>query len=125
MLNAATGALVATLPIGRGNDGVRYDAARQRIYVSSGVAGNVVIIQQNVVGALDSYAVREAVFTRPGARTLTFDPVTGTIYTMAPSGTYDPSQPVDPDAFGVAFFPNVWAPSSLAVISISLPAASG
>ena len=48
VLSADTGALVTKLPIGRGNDGVLWDATRRRIYVSSGVAGNVLIVQQNV-----------------------------------------------------------------------------
>ena len=52
--------------------------------------------------------MREAVFTRVGARTLTFDPVSGIIYTMAPAGYYNPGKPVDANAFGVSYFPNVW-----------------
>ena len=121
VLNSATGAQVALLPIGRGNDGVRWDATRQRVYASSGVAGNVVVIQQHTTGGVDAYAVREAIVTKQGARTLTFDPVSGVIYTMAPDGRYDPAQPYNPDAFGVAFFPNVWYPNTLEVIALAPP----
>ena len=121
VLNSATGAKVASLPIGRGNDGVRWDATRQRVYAASGVAGNIVVIQQHTTAGVDAYAVREAIVTKQGARTLTFDPVSGVIYTMAPDGRYDPAQPYDVDAFGVSFFPNVWYPNSLEVIALAPP----
>ena len=121
VLDSASGVKRAALPIGRGNDGVRWDAARGRIYASSGVAANVVVIQQHVVSGADSYAVREAIVTKPGARTLTFDPVSGVIYTMAPDGRYDPRQPYDPDAWGVSFFPNVWYSNTLEVIALAPP----
>jgi len=124
VLNSATGAKVAALPLGRGNDGVRWDAARGRIYATSGVAGNLVIIQQHVVSGVDAYAVREAIETKIGARTLTFDPASGIIYTMAPNGRYDPSQPYNANAFGVAFFPNTWFANTLEVIAYAPPSAT-
>jgi hypothetical protein len=121
VLDSTTGAKKASLPIGRGNDGVRWDATRGRIYVSSGVAANVVVIQQRVTAGVDAYAVREAITTKPGARTLTFDPVSGVIYTLAPDGRYDPTRPFDADAWGVSFYNNVWFPNTLEVIALAPP----
>jgi hypothetical protein len=122
VLDSATGAKkAAAIPIGRGNDGVRWDAARGRIYASSGVAANVVVIQQRVSAGADAYAVREAIVTKPGARTLTFDPTSGTIYTAAPDGRFDPTKPFDADAWGVSFYPNVWFPNTLEVIALAPP----
>lgn len=121
VLDSTTGVKKASLPIGRGNDGVRWDATRGRIYVSSGVAANVVVIQQRVTGGVDAYAVREAITTKPGARTLTFDPLSGVIYTLAPDGRYDPTRPFDADAWGVSFYNNVWFPNTLEVIALAPP----
>ncbi len=90
VMNSDSGALVTTIPIGRGNEVVKFDAARRRVYASSGVAGNIVVVQQNVdprTGA-DTYIALEAVTTKPGAKTMDFDPLTGSLITLAPDGWY-------------------------------------
>ena len=85
VLDATAGTKVATVPIGRGNDGLIYDPNTARIFASSGVAGNIAVIQQSM--APESYTATSAVFTKMGARTLAYDNVTGTLFTMAPDGT--------------------------------------
>lgn len=47
VLNADTGATVTTLPIGRGNDGVVFDAQRKRIFTTNGVDANLVIFHRD------------------------------------------------------------------------------
>jgi len=62
VLNALTMSMVASVPIGRGNDGVVYDAAAHAIYASSGTVGTISVIQQSVqgevAGSVVAYALR-------------------------------------------------------------------
>lgn len=101
VVDATTGRIVARLAIGRGNDGVAWDAKRKRIFTANGIDGNVVMIDQ---GGPDTYRFAGAFTTRPIARTLAEDPATGRVFTMTASGIVDPSKPRNLKAG--AFYPN-------------------
>jgi DNA-binding beta-propeller fold protein YncE len=77
VMDAESGRVVATLPIGRGNDGVIYDEQTRKVYTSNGVDGNLVIYEQ--IDA-DTYRLSEATTTRPYARTMALDPKTKKVY---------------------------------------------
>jgi YVTN family beta-propeller protein len=89
VLNTDTGAVVATLPIGRGTDAAAFDPIRHRVFSSNGVDGALTVIQQDPG---DAYKVIETVKTAVTGRTLGIDPATGRLYLAA--GTFDPATPV-------------------------------
>lgn len=103
VLDTASGHTVASLPIGRGNDGVVYDKVNRRVLTTNGVDGNIVILDQ--LGP-DSYRLEQAVTTRSIARTMAYDGASGTIYTAAAEGLVDPSRPVNTKAG--TFYPNAF-----------------
>ncbi|HQT46587.1 MAG: hypothetical protein B7X08_05915 [Acidocella sp. 20-63-7] len=76
VLNADTGALVATLPIGKGTDAAAFDPARHRAFSSNG-DGTLSVISDAAPG---SPVVLGTIKTAPGARTLAVDPATGQIF---------------------------------------------
>lgn len=67
--NADSGAIVATVPIGSGCDGVRFDPATGLIFSSNG-EGTMTVVRQE---APDKYSVVDTVATARGARTLELD----------------------------------------------------
>jgi DNA-binding beta-propeller fold protein YncE len=78
VLNADTGEIVATLPIGPGTDAIGYDAQRGLIYTSNGGGlGSITVIRQDVA---DSYAVIQELPTKQRARTLAVNPTNGEVY---------------------------------------------
>ncbi|MFC5580768.1 YncE family protein [Rhodanobacter terrae] len=112
VLNAASGALVTTLPIGRGNDGVVYDLGTHRIYTANGIDANLVVIKQT--GA-DDYALDQAITTRPMARTLALDTARDRVYLVAAEGGVDPAMKVNT---GVApFYPNFYFDNTFTVLT--------
>ncbi len=103
VLDAVGGRTVASVAIGRGNDGVAFDPATRQVFTSNGVDGDIVIYDQF---GPDDYRLDQAVTTRPMARTMAYDPTTRTIYTAAAEGMVDPSRPVNTRA--AAFYPNAY-----------------
>lgn len=96
--DANSGKVITTAPIGRGCDGVAFDAETRRIYASNG-EGKMTVIQQE--GA-DSYRVLENVETQPGARTITLGKTNHHLYLSC--GEYEPGEgrrPVKPGTFKV------------------------
>jgi YVTN family beta-propeller protein len=91
VVNADTGAIVATLPIGLGTDSAAYDPSHHRVFSSNGGAGTISVIQQN---GPDSYATPVEMPTAHGARTMDVDPKTGRIFLVAADYTEDASIPV-------------------------------
>lgn len=78
VLNAGSGEMVTSLPIGPGADSVGYDSGRGLIYIASGGAqGTLTIIRQDVT---DTYTEIQNLPTRQRARTLAFNPDTGQVY---------------------------------------------
>ncbi|MDB5047174.1 MAG: hypothetical protein JWO30_245 [Fibrobacteres bacterium] len=76
VMDAATGKVVATVPIGEGVDGVAFDPASKRIFASNG-EGSLTVVQQK---DMDHYAVLETLPTQKGAKTITLDPKTHHIF---------------------------------------------
>jgi len=82
---AKTGAVVATLPIGKGPDSTLYDPARKLIFIPCGRDGVLEVID---VGSGPDAKVIQTVKTELGARTGAVDPKTGKIY--LPAASYGP-----------------------------------
>jgi DNA-binding beta-propeller fold protein YncE len=106
VLDSDTGAIVATLPIGKGVDAASYDPVRALVRVSNG-DGTLNVFHQ--VDA-DHYVPVETLATATGARTHAVDPKTGRVFLAsaefeaAPPAT--PGQPrprpaIKPGSFGV------------------------
>jgi hypothetical protein len=112
VLDAESGKVVATVPIGRGNDGVIYDAETHKVYTSNGVDANLVIYDQ---ADANTYKLVEATTTRPYARTMALDPKTKKVYMVTAEGTADPSKKINT---GVAtFYPNRYHPDTFTVLT--------
>ena len=88
VLNADTGQVVATLPIGSGVDGAAYDPDLRRVYTSNG-AGSLTVIQQD---SPDSYRVLENAATHFGGHSVAVDPATHRVYVayFGSIAAYDP-----------------------------------
>lgn len=88
-IDADSGKVVASLPVGRGCDEVQFNASTKEIFTANGVDANVVVYKQLDA---DHYAIEEAFATRPGARVLRYDADLKQLYIMSNAGTYDPSK---------------------------------
>jgi YVTN family beta-propeller protein len=89
VVDATTGAVVSTLPIGKHTDAAAYDARSKRVFSSNG-DGTLSVIRQE--GA-DQYKSLGEVATQLGARTMALDPISGRIFLV--TGDYTE---VDPNA---------------------------
>ncbi len=88
-VDAASGKLLGTAPIGEGTDGVAFDEARGLALASNG-EGTVSVIGFNSAGAPE---LLETLPTRKGARTIAFDPKSGHALTVtAEMGPPDPER---------------------------------
>ena len=76
VLNAGTGKVIATLPIGAGVDAARYDPVTRLVFASTG-DGTTTIIHEDTP---DKYQVVQTLQTQEGARTMELDPDTHKIY---------------------------------------------
>jgi hypothetical protein len=78
VVDAASGKIVATQPIGPGVDAVEFDKSKGLIYASTGGGeGTLSIFHQD---SPDKYALVQNVKTLSGARTMALDRKTGTVY---------------------------------------------
>jgi YVTN family beta-propeller protein len=84
--DAQDGHIVATLPIGEGCDGVKFDPVLKRVYSSNGEGTMTVIQEVNK----ESFIVLENFKTMPGARTLTVDTKSHHLY--LPAAEYNPAE---------------------------------
>jgi DNA-binding beta-propeller fold protein YncE len=78
VVDAASGRVVATVPIGQGVDGVAFDPATQLVFSTNG-EGTVSVIHEDTP---DSYTVVATVPTERGARTIALDERTHKVYTV-------------------------------------------
>ncbi len=101
VVDASSGKVVATHPIGRGNDGVVYDAQARKVYTANGVDANLVIYDQKDA---DTYELAEATTTRPYARTMALDRATKKLYLVTAEGTVDPDRKINRGP--APFYPN-------------------
>ncbi len=100
VLNADTGNVISTLPIGKGVDATDFDASTGDIYNSCGGDGTMVVIHQD--GA-DTYHVASTVKTQPRAKTLTLDPKTHRVFLSA--AIFPPAKgPAMPGTFAVLVY---------------------
>ncbi len=78
-VDAATGRVVATVPIGLGNDWAEFDPATQSALFANGQSATLTIVAERDA---EHFAEAETVGTRPLSRTGALDPVTGTVFLM-------------------------------------------
>ena len=112
VLDAGSGATVARVPIGRGNDGVAFDPRSHTIFASNGVDANLVVVDQR---GPDTYALEQAVTTRPMARTLALDAAHDRVYLVTAQGAVDPTKKVDTAV--APFYPNVYFDDTFTVLT--------
>jgi DNA-binding beta-propeller fold protein YncE len=86
VMNAESGAVVLTLPIGDNCDGVAFDSKNKIIYTSNGEGTITVVKEQDA----DKFLVLGNYPTKRGARTITIDPKTGTLF--LPTADFDPAK---------------------------------
>jgi YVTN family beta-propeller protein len=105
VVNADTGEVIATPAIGDGPDAAGYDAKSNLAFSSNG-EGTVTIVD----ASNGNYTVKQTLATQQGARTMTLDPATGTIYVVTaqfgprPAATASNPRPrpaIVPDSFTV------------------------
>jgi YVTN family beta-propeller protein len=75
VLNADTGKIVFTAPIGERVDAGAFDSKTRLVYVSTG-DGKVFVFHQD---APDKYSVTQEITTKTGAKTMGYDPATGNV----------------------------------------------
>ena len=91
-VNAANGAVVASLPIGDGCDGVAFDEDTKNIYTSNG-EGTMSVFNEKSADKMETVAT---VTTKRGARTITIDAQTHWIY--LPTADFENPDPKTPNA---------------------------
>jgi DNA-binding beta-propeller fold protein YncE len=75
VLNADTGKIVFTAPIGDRVDAGAFDSKTRLVYLSTG-DGKVFVFHQD---SPDKYSVAQEITTKPGAKTMGYDPKTGNL----------------------------------------------
>jgi DNA-binding beta-propeller fold protein YncE len=86
VLNGENGTLVTTIPIGAGCDGVAFDQKNKIIFTSNG-EGNISVVKEI---SADNYSLIGNYSTKRGARTITIDSKTGTLF--LPTADFDPTK---------------------------------
>jgi YVTN family beta-propeller protein len=94
MLNADTGAILATLPLGNGTDGATFNPATKEAF-SSQRDGTLTVIKEN---SPTSFEVEQTVQTPPGAKTLTLDTKTNHVLLITAEFAAPPAPPADAPA---------------------------
>lgn len=85
VMDARTGKVVATVPIGAGNDGVAFDDKANLVFATAGKDGNLTVIK---AGPKDDYSVLATVPTQKGGKTLALDAKARRVY--IPTADYGP-----------------------------------
>ncbi len=111
VMNADTGKVVTTVPIGAGVDATWFDPGTKYVFDSCGQDGVLTVIHED---SPDKYTVVENVPTEKGARTMALDPKTHTVYLalaqveLLPPADGDtkgrPRRKVQPGSFGLLEF---------------------
>ncbi|MBV9550622.1 MAG: hypothetical protein JO256_13220 [Alphaproteobacteria bacterium] len=96
ILNADTGKILATLPIGTGTDGATFNPATMEAFSSQG-DGTLTVIKEN---SPTSFAVEQTVQTKVGAKTLTLDTKTNRILLITAEFAPPPAPANPPPAGG-------------------------
>ena len=104
VVDAASGRVVATVPIGEGPDAAAFDPATQTVFSSNG-EGTLTVVHEDTP---DRYRVVQTLATQRSARTMALDPGTHRLYLVtaefgpAPAATADtprPRRPMIPGSF--------------------------
>lgn len=114
VVDAVSGDVMATPDLGRGNDGVVWDAASGRVFTANGVDADIVVYRAVAGGVTLDHAFT----TRPGARTLAFDAAHGRLFTATAAGVVDPSRPINRGPS--SFYPNVFQDNSFTVLTYKI-----
>jgi DNA-binding beta-propeller fold protein YncE len=80
VMDTSNGRIIATLPIGRGNDAVAFDARRKRVFSSNGVDGTISVFHE---ATPDHYVPLEPVKTAVSGRTMAVDAASGRLFIAA------------------------------------------
>lgn len=80
VVDATSGKVIQSLPIGAGSDAAAFDAHRKRIFSSNGIDGTVTVLEQ---AGPDRYRLLGDNPTQPSARTLAVDPESGRLFLLA------------------------------------------
>jgi DNA-binding beta-propeller fold protein YncE len=93
VLDADSGRVITSLPIGKGTDAAAFDPA-QKWFLSANGDGTLTVVAEK---SADRFAVLANVKTAPGARTLAVDPRTGRVFlvTAKVTKTIPPADPQD------------------------------
>ncbi|HJQ34606.1 MAG TPA: hypothetical protein VJ866_20665 [Pyrinomonadaceae bacterium] len=91
VVDADSGKVVTTLPIGGGVDGAAFDPETGLVFSSNG-EGTLTVVHED---SPDKYTVVENVSTRRGARTLALDPKTHRVYLV--TAEFGPPPPPTPE----------------------------
>ena len=106
VVDSTSGKVVASPAIGNGPDAAAFDATHALAFSSNG-EGTLTILSQK---SANEYSLLQTLATKQGARTMTLDPATGTVYTVSadfgprPAATTEnprPRPPILPDSFVV------------------------
>lgn len=92
VMNADSGNIVATVPIGDGVDGNRFDPGTQTIFSSNG-DGTLTVVHED---SANTYSVVANVPTRRGARTMELDAKTHRVYLVSAQLGPQPTTPRTP-----------------------------
>jgi DNA-binding beta-propeller fold protein YncE len=110
VVDANTGKVVTTIPIGEGTDGMEFDADLKYVFAPNGGDGTLTVIHED---SADKYSVVENAKTQVRARTMALDTKTHKIYLptakfgVAPAPTKEqprPRAPMVPDSFVVLVY---------------------
>jgi YVTN family beta-propeller protein len=80
VVDADSGKVVTTVPIGAGPDGAAFDAERQLVFIPNGRDGTLTIVREV---SPDKYEVTQTLETARSARTIAIDPRTHNVYLVA------------------------------------------
>jgi hypothetical protein len=100
VVNAQSGAVVTSLPIGRGTDAAAFDPKRKRAFSSNGRDGSLTVIQEKDA---NTFEVIDTVQTAVTGRTMGIDPQSGRIFIAA--ADLDPRAPTPTEQPPVAGAP--------------------
>ena len=110
MLNADSGKILGTVPLGRGTDGAVFNPATMEAF-SSQVDGTLTIVKEN---SPTSFAVEQTLQTMPSAKTLALDSKTNHLILI---GAEFPPAPPRP-AQGGQGNPNPMVPGSFTILAV-------
>lgn len=89
VVDANTGKVVTTVPIGEGPDAAKFDPERKLVFSSNGRSGTLTVVKEE---SPNKFTVVQTVETQRGARTMTVDKESGTVY-LVTAEFEPPAQP--------------------------------